>query len=441
MTDTPHALPGPELPPAQSGAPGVRIWLPVFGACFLVWALSNLDQSIFGYVIPGILTEFHQPIQTAGLILAISFVAASLFVVIGGIAADRFGRGATLAILLALSGVSVGLQGLAQNIVMLTILRSLAFGFGGGLSPITSAFVVEAVPARLRGLSIGVLQCGYPLGWFLASLLASPLLQSGGWRAACFAGFVVIPLALPIFWVLRRAAPPPTASSMQPAQPRAGVGMLFDTEHRVISIACIVTFFCFAGAYAGSAFFFTTFFTSVRHYSQAEAIALVGSSNGIAIVGYLAAALIGEFLLTRRTVFIIWMVCGAAALLGLLWLPRTHLQDALWYAVMAGFFYGAAAVFPVIIAELFPTRIRSTALAVCGSMPQCLGFALFPLLVPLVVAHLGWTMALSVVVTPPMLIAALAMLAVPNRRSGLALHDSRMTAHQPSIAQTAEIAP
>ena len=220
-----------------------------------------------------------------------------------------------------------------------------------------------------------MLQCGFPLGWFIASLIAVPLLRAGGWREACLAGFAVAVLALPILWLLRRAerARPGDVrvAAARIAVPKARISELFGAEHRLVSAACMVTFFCFAGAYAGSAFFFTTFFTVVRHYTPADAIALVGSSNGVAIIGYLAAAVIGEFVLTRRVVFIVWVLCGAACLLGLLWLPSTHGQDFFWYATMAGFFYGAAAVFPVIIAELFETRIRGTALAVCGSMPQC----------------------------------------------------------------------
>ena len=48
----------------------------VFLVSLLVWTLSNLDQSIFGYVLPGILVDFHRPLATAGMILAISFVVS-----------------------------------------------------------------------------------------------------------------------------------------------------------------------------------------------------------------------------------------------------------------------------------------------------------------------------------------------------------------------------
>ena len=54
----------------------------------------------------------------------------------------------------------------------------------------------QCAPARHRGMLMGVLQCGYPLGWFLAALLAAPLLETRGWREVFFIGFAVVPIAL-----------------------------------------------------------------------------------------------------------------------------------------------------------------------------------------------------------------------------------------------------
>jgi MFS family permease len=128
----------------------------VVGICLLAWALTNMDQALFGYAIPGILTEFQQPLQTIGTMLTVSFVSAAGLVVLAGMAADRWGRVPTLTLLLAASATLVGLQSLATDIVTLTVLRALAFGLSGGLAPITNAMVVEAVPERWRGIAAGV---------------------------------------------------------------------------------------------------------------------------------------------------------------------------------------------------------------------------------------------------------------------------------------------
>ena len=383
---------------------------------FLAWTLTNMDQAFFGYAIPGILEEFNLPLEAAGIILTISFVIASIMLLFTGIAADRFGRGPILSLYLAVSALLVGFQGLAGGIVMLTIFRALGFGFSTGLSPITNAYVVENVKPRMRGMAMGVLQCGYPLGWFIASLFAVPLLTDYGWRAMCFAAFLVVPLAGLFHWLLRDTAGIILAGTDSPIKDK--VRVLFSAPYRKSSLASIATYFAFGGAYAGSAFYFPTFFAEVRGYSQSDAASLVGISNFIGIGGYLLAAFVGEYLLTRRSVFIIWALGGTIALIGLLWFSESRTSDTIWYGLTAALFYGSLAVLPVLIAEIFPEEVRASALSVCASAPLSLGFAVFPLIVPFVVGSVGWQMGFSIIICPLLALSAMTALALPNLRSG-----------------------
>ena len=383
---------------------------------FLAWTLTNMDQAFFGYAIPGILEEFNLPLEAAGIILTISFIIASIMLLFTGIVADRFGRGPILSLYLAVSALLVGFQGLAGGIVMLTIFRALGFGFSTGLSPITSAYVVENVKPRMRGMAMGVLQCGYPLGWFIASLFAVPLLTDYGWRAMCFAAFLVVPLAGLFHWLLRDTAGIILAGTDSPIKGK--VRVLFSAPYRKSSLASIATYFAFGGAYAGSAFYFPTFFAEVRGYSQSDAASLVGMSNFIGIGGYLLAAFVGEYLLTRRSVFIIWALGGTIALIGLLWFSESRTSDTIWYGLTAALFYGSLAVLPVLIAEIFPEEVRASALSVCASAPLSLGFAVFPLIVPFVVGSVGWQMGFSIIICPLLALSAMTALALPNLRSG-----------------------
>ena len=383
---------------------------------FLAWTLTNMDQAFFGYAIPGILEEFNLPLEAAGIILTISFIIASIMLLFTGIVADRFGRGPILSLYLAVSALLVGFQGLAGGIVMLTIFRALGFGFSTGLSPITNAYVVENVKPRMRGMAMGVLQCGYPLGWFIASLFAVPLLTDYGWRAMCFAAFLVVPLAGLFHWLLRDTAGIILAGTDSPIKGK--VRVLFSAPYRKSSLASIATYFAFGGAYAGSAFYFPTFFAEVRGYSQSDAASLVGMSNFIGIVGYLLAAFVGEYLLTRRSVFIIWALGGTIALIGLLWFSESRTSDTIWYGLTAALFYGSLAVLPVLIAEIFPEEVRASALSVCASAPLSLGFAVFPLIVPFVVGSVGWQMGFSIIICPLLALSAMTAFALPNLRSG-----------------------
>lgn len=435
FVDAPSDLPtDPHRGGLISGVMGLRPAIPL--VCLLVWTLANMDQGLFGFVIPGVLAEFSLPITTIGTILTISFLIGAVLVIVAGTAADRFGRAAILAGLLATSALLVGMQGFAGGIVALTGLRALGFGVSSGLAPITNVMVAENSYTRYRGLAMGLLQCGYPLGWLLGSLAASPLLAAYGWRSTCFVAFAVVPLCLPILLVLRHATPAmvPSRSLVtgQPA-PRAAlrVAALFTPRFRRTSLASAMVFFLFGGAYAGSAFFFPTFFTQQRGYTAAHAARLVGLSNGIAVFGYMGAAFVGEYLITRRNVFIIWCLGGAASLGGLLWLSHGPTADLVWYGVTAALFFGSQAVFVVMVSELFPKEIRTTALAVCGSAPCYLGFAVFPALTTHVIGAIGWTAGLSAAIVPPLVGAGLIAFFLPNRRSGLDMEEGSVRFNQP----------
>lgn len=392
--------------------------------CLIAWTISNLDQSLFGYAIPDILREFDADLSVIGYILAISFAIAAVLVSFGGWAADRFGRRVILVALLASSAIFVGLQSTAKTLPMLTLWRALGFGLSGGLASVTAAYVAEAAPARLRGVLIGALQCGYPLGWFLASLIAGPLLATHGWRPLFLFGFAVVPLAFLIGWKLpesRHFAETRRARDNQKSvskKDRSGVAELFGPQYRRTAILCCVMFFAYGSAYAGTAFFFPTYFTQARGYTSSEAAYLVGLSNGIAALGYLGAAFVGEYVMTRRNTTALWCALGAVALIALLWLPNAAWQDKVLFAITSSFFFGVNGVIAALLTELFPTRIRTTAYAVCGSAPLSIGFAIYPMVVPIAVAALGWQWALSLAIAPLLLITSGLALLLPNLRSG-----------------------
>lgn len=395
----------------------------VFLVCLLGWTLSNLDQSLMGYAIPGIIREFDVGLDVIGLILSISFVFAAFAVVFLGMLADRLGRRRLFVLVLAVSAGLVGLHAIAMDIVTLTVLRALAFGIAAALAPITAAYVMETSPTRLRGVMMGLLQCGYPLGWFIASLLASPLMAAYGWRAIFLLAFLVVPAAL---W-LGRSLPESDTFLRRQAARQAGDAMpwraqlteLFAPPLRRRTLLCWLAFFSHGCAYAGTAFYFPSFFAEARGYSESAATLLVGIAYGIGVIGYIGAAFIGEYVMTRRNTIILWCWLGSAALLGLIWLPQSYAQDLVWFSVMAMFFYGVSAVLITYATELFPTRVRATGTALAGSSGLVTGFAVAPIVVAAGVGAVGWHLAFTWLVVPPLFMVGVFMLGLDNLRSGV----------------------
>ncbi len=108
----------------------------IFCVCLLGWTLTNFDQSLFGYAIPGIRQEFGKSLGDIGWILTASFVLASIFAVVMGILADRYGRKIIFVVTLGMSAFLVGLHFWVPDFMTLAVLRTIGFAVSIGLAPI-----------------------------------------------------------------------------------------------------------------------------------------------------------------------------------------------------------------------------------------------------------------------------------------------------------------
>jgi putative MFS transporter len=404
--------------------PGLIIFL----TCLIGWSLSSMDSSLFAYAIPGIRTEFGAGIDDLGWVLSVSFVFSAIAAVVIGMCTDIYGRRKMFMVCLALSALMVGLHSVVVGLVSLTVLRMLAFGVGNGLSPITNSYVAETAPTRYRGMLIALLQCGYPIGWFVAALFVAPMISAFGWRYIFMPALLVIPLAFLLAKRLPESARFAEARAKEKAGEKQGsavskIGELFKPGQRHRTIVISIVFFLYGGAYAGTAFYFPSYFNEFRGYSMAEATQIVGLSNGVGVLGYATVAILGEFYMTRRNVCVLWAVLGMFAILALLWLPQTYAQDAIAYAIMSALLYGNAAALTMLLAESFPTRIRATGAGFAGSFMMNIGHAVFPVGVAAGIKSIGWQWAFTLGVVPPLIIVIVALLTLPNYKSGLDLDE------------------
>lgn len=398
--------------------------LRTFLLCLFVWTFVNLEQSLFGYAVPELIKEFGVDVQTIGLVISIGFGFAIIGAVTTGVLTDRYGRRASLAGCFTLSSFFYAMQGFAPGVATLAASRSLGAGISAGLSPVTNSYVAEVAPPRIRALVVGFLQIGFPLGWFLASLLVVPLLTTFGWRAIFMASLVGPPLG---WWIYRSLQETERFKAVAAVAAnrrswREQLGELMVPGSRRLTILCIVAFFTKGGAYAGLAFFLPTFLHEVRGYDSASAAQIIGYSYGIGIFGYLSASIVGEFFLSRKLTIVIWCWLGAAALVYFIWFPRTMAQDIMACGVMAIFSFGTSAILTTFVLEQFPTRLRATG-ASCASASVSLGFALLPMIVGSLVGHYGWQWTITMCVTPLLFLSGLAVVGMRNVKAGEEMAD------------------
>lgn len=395
--------------------------LTAFLVCLFAYATAQMDLALFGYAIPSIRAEFGLSLPGVMGIVSSAFVLGGILIVWLALLADRFGRKGMFQISLIGSSILVALHSIVGGAVSLAVLRGSSIALGGLSYPVTGAIISEEVPARYRGLLLGLLQIGYPLGWALASVWAAWLLTSYSWRYLFLVGLVSLPLVILVNRVIRE--PERAIAARKRTRDRPQLRELWAPGIRKRSILLFCAQFLFVWAYAGSIFLFPSYLSESRGYESFDFSLLIGAGNAIGIIGYVLAAITGEFFMTRRNTVVLWTLLGAVMFQVVVWATDGFAELLMAYGVMSMFFYGSAAVKFAYLAEVFPTRLRATAMATCGSLAVTLGSAAGPLMVSLAVERTSWDFGYALFVGVPIAAAGLLYLLLTPVPSGLEVEE------------------
>jgi SHS family lactate transporter-like MFS transporter len=172
-------------------------------AGFLGWALDAFDFFILVFTLPAIAKEFGVKVPDVAyaifLTLAMRFIGAYIF----GRLADRYGRKPILMLDIVSYSVLGTAAAFAPTLTVFLVLRAV-FGIAmGGEWGLGSSLTMESIPPKSRGLVSGILQCGYPTGFLLASIVFGVFYDETifgvtlGWRAMFL--FSLLPAALVLF--------------------------------------------------------------------------------------------------------------------------------------------------------------------------------------------------------------------------------------------------
>jgi EmrB/QacA subfamily drug resistance transporter len=168
-----------------------RAWGALIVLCAALF-LDALDVSMIGVALPSIRTDLHMSTSSLQWVVSAYVLGYGGFLLLGGRAADLFGRRRMFLISLGVFLVASGLGGLAHDGSLLIATRfikgvSAAFTAPAGLSIITTSFAEG--PARNKALSIYTATgaIGFSLG-----LVFGGLLTELGWR---WVFFLPVPIA------------------------------------------------------------------------------------------------------------------------------------------------------------------------------------------------------------------------------------------------------
>src|SRR5471030_3102228 len=151
-------------------------------AAYLGWTLDAFDFFLMVFMFKDVATTFHVAVIDVSYAVFLTLAARPIGAFAFGRLADRFGRKPILMWNILAFSVLEAASGFAPSLTAFLVLQ-FCFGIAmGGEWGIGSALTFETIPARARGVVSGLLQAGYPSGYFLASLAYHFFYESLGWR-------------------------------------------------------------------------------------------------------------------------------------------------------------------------------------------------------------------------------------------------------------------
>jgi len=323
-------------------------------AAYLGWTLDAFDFFLMVFMFKDIAAELHSSMQLVSTAVLLTLGMRPLGALLFGRLADRFGRKPTLVWNILAYSILAMASGFAPSMSTLLIVRAL-FGIAmGGEWGVGSALTMETIPPAARGFVSGLLQVGYPSGYFLASVAVYLFYDRLGWRYMFVLG--VIPAILVLF--IRRGVSESPAWQERKSIPRSGLLAVLRREWK-LAVYAIVLMTAFNFFSHGSQDAYPNLFLKVQHRFDTQLASLMTAVANIgAICGGLFFGSLSEKIGRRRAIV-------AAALIALPALPfwafgSTPLILAAGAFAMQFSVQGAWGVIPVHLNELSPPEIRAT---------------------------------------------------------------------------------
>ncbi|MET7994724.1 MFS transporter [Amycolatopsis sp. NPDC005232] len=384
-------------------------------ASSLGYAMDGFDLLILGFALSAISGDLGLGGAEAGSLATITLIGAVVGGIAFGILSDRIGRVKMLTYSVIFFAVFTGLTAISTSYWEIAVFRFLA-GVGiGGEFGIGMTLAAEAWPAKKRARATSLVGLGWQAGVLLAALVSAPVLNAWGWRGLFLLG--AFPAIVAIVFRSRLHEPEQFTRhrALQQGKPKVPLKLLVadgPTTRATIGVLVLTSVQNFG--YFGIMIWLPTYLSTQFGYSLTKsgvwtAVTVVGMGVGILAFGEVADKL------GRRKAFWLFQAGAALSVLGYSQLssPWALMVGG---AIMGAFANGMIGGYGALMAELYPTAIRSTAQNVLFNLGRAVGgFA--PIVVALVAASYGFGFAIGVL-SVIYLLDMVAMIFIPDRRAG-----------------------
>jgi len=404
--------------------------------CILVCFIDGFDIFMIGKIAPAIAEDFGQSSQA----LAPLFVYQQIGLAVGAFAvsplADRFGRRTMLLISCFIFGVITLVSIHAQTLGQLAILRGISGVFMAAGLPMAMAMISEITPKHRQSTFVAIALAGYSTGSAASGVVAAWLLDDYGWQSGFWIGGLVplfcVPLLLMFvpeslkFRAERNPADPSIARTLRRLDPAIALrgdemfviedgrakgrkakltdvfseGRLWMTTIIWATCALSMTNTALMGAWLPT-FFQEMAGVPIQAFAVVAMIAYLGGVAGTLCIGWLMDRFKATMLIS------LFYVMLAVALVALSWVPF-HSWMFIVVAILWSFFQtGGQGGINTMVTQLYPPRMRSTALGWAGGAGR-IGGILAPLGGAFALAHhFSLQLTLTLAATLPICVALL----------------------------------
>jgi MFS transporter, SHS family, lactate transporter len=324
-------------------------------AAYLGWTLDAFDFFLMVFMFKDIATTFNVAIKDVSQAVFLTLAARPIGAFTFGRLADRFGRKPMLMWNILAFSLLEAASGFAPSLTAFLILRFL-FGIAmGGEWGIGSALTFESIPVKARGVVSGLLQAGYPSGYFVASIATFFLYDRLGWRYMFLLG--IVPAVLVLFIRMGVDESPAWIEQRQRTQTHSLMGVLRREWKLAVYAVILMTAFNFFSH--GSQDAYPNLFLKIQHHYDTQTLSIMTAIANIgAILGGISFGWISQRIGRRHAII-------AAVLLALPVIPfwafgTTPLVLGVGAFLMQISVQGAWGIIPVHLNELSPPEIRAT---------------------------------------------------------------------------------
>lgn len=371
------------------------------------WVFDFYDLILYTFLMGSIKTDLGLTEVEISLVLGASLAATAVGGIIFGYLSDRFGRKRVLQWTILTYSIGTFFCGFSNSLWYLLTFRIIT-GLGvGGEWGTGQTYIGEAFPARVRGRFGGFMQTGAPIGIAVASVVGGYITPMIGWRASFFIS--VLPALLVLFirknlkesdiWEERRnlIRQGKLAIDVIKEESKNKIMLLFSKQYRKIFILCLVLAIFDMSAYWFTYSWMPDYLHRERDFTLAKSTEFMLITQVGGFLGYFFFGFVADWLGRRPT----YSIYAVIRVLGLLMITTFWslivINNYLIFVFMflVGFGTGMFGGYGPLFAELFPTKIRGTAMGTAFNLARGIQF-FTPVVIALVATGYGLSGGISI---------------------------------------------